>query len=373
VSPGCSSVAVELCPSESGVQVAPAFLRGLIDGMRCGIVSIDAAGRVVLVNDHARRILSIADADTGTPIAKVLAQHPRLAQVLLGSLHMSNPPNRAELELETGPPGGKVMGFTISVVRDADGSPSGVAMFFKDLTQIEHAEEQERLRDRLAALGQMASSLAHEIRNPLAAIEVSCQLLARRVSDDRACRDLLDKVTAEVRRVNATVTASLEFVRPVRPALARSDLVPLLEEALSTASKRRAHPGVRIEGRLEPEMPQLPMDRELLLQAFVNLILNAIEACGTTGRVTVEAGVASDASLIAVSIADTGPGVPEPERDQIFYPFYTTKQDGSGVGLALARKIVTAHGGVIEVRDAPEGGAEFLVRLPIAGPATVRA
>jgi PAS domain S-box-containing protein len=348
----------------------PAFLRGLIHGMRCGIVCMDTAGQATLVNEHARRILGLAPVPPGTPVVEALHEHPRLAQVLLGSLHMSSPPNRAEIDLEAGAQSERVVGFTISMIQAADGTPGGVAMFFKDLTQIEHAEEQQRLRDRLAALGQMASSLAHEIRNPLASIEVNCQLLARRLGADRAQRDLLDKIAAEVRRVNATVTESLEFVRPVRPVLAPGRLEALLEQSLAVALERLPRPGVRVERRLEP-VPAFPLDRELLQQAFVNLILNAIEACADGGRVSVEARWASagqdGTGFAVVRVADTGPGVPSGERDQIFFPFYTTKRNGSGVGLALARKIVTAHGGVIEVRDAPGGGAEFVVRLPAPG------
>jgi len=338
--------------------------------MRCGIVCVDPEGRTALVNEHARRILGLAPVPAGMPVAEALHEHPRLAQVLLGSLHMTSPPNRAEIDLETGAPSEKVVGFTISPIQGQGGRPGGVAMFFKDLTQIEHAEERERLRERLAALGQMASSLAHEIRNPLASIEVSCHLLVRRLGSDGPARELLNKVLDEVKRVNATVTESLEFVRPVRPVLAPGRVDELLEQSVLAAQERLPRGGVAIERRLAP-VPSFPLDRELLQQVFVNLILNAIEACADGGRVTVESGWAGagqdGAGFAVVRVADTGPGVPAGDRDQVFFPFYTTKRNGSGVGLALARKIVTAHGGVIEVRDASGGGAEFVVRLPAPG------
>ena len=168
-----------------------AFLNGLIGGMRCGVVSTDTEGRLVLLNEHARRILELAQTPvTGTRLWQALPRHPEIVQALLDSFRLSSLPNRAEMEL---PRTGKSIGFTLSMVRAEDGEPSGAAMFFKDLTPIEHKEEQERLKDRLAALGQMAASMAHEIRNPLAAIDVTCKLLERRLVDQPELPGLVDQ------------------------------------------------------------------------------------------------------------------------------------------------------------------------------------
>src|SRR5258706_12159045 len=141
---------------------------------------------------------------------------------------------------------GKTIGSTLSLVPGGDGPPAGAALFFKDPTHVEHKEEQERLKDRLAALGQMAANLAHEIRNPLASIEVSSSLLKRRFPAEAQERELLDKIIAEVRRLNRTITSSLEFVRPLSLSLAPAQLDAVLDDALNVAMGRRGKPGLRV-------------------------------------------------------------------------------------------------------------------------------
>lgn len=368
------------------------FLHGLINGMRCGIVAVDRSGSLAMINRVAQQILDLdATPPTGTPIRNALARHPRVAQVLCDSFDMASLPNRAELELGPEDSVEKTIGFTLSMIPSASGEPHGAAMFFKDLTQIEHKEEQERLKDRLAALGEMAASMAHEIRNPLAAIDVSCKLLGRRLKaaspDVDSNQELLNKITAEVRRLNGTITSSLEFVRPLKLATERAELLGMLDDAITVARERAGQPGVRVECRYPEDLPSFLMDRVQLRQVFENLFINAIEAMGTQGvlSVDVEARTAPNATSIpypmgeervrdpwhnfeqfaVVRVSDTGPGIGADERDRIFYPFFTTKKQGSGVGLSMAKKIVSSHRGLIDVADAPGGGAQFTVRLPM--------
>jgi signal transduction histidine kinase len=288
--------------------------------------------------------------------------------------------------LEDGSRAGRTIGFTVSLVRDDGGEPCGAAMFFKDLTPIERNAEQERLKDRLAALGQMATSLAHDIRNPLAAIEVNCKLLGRRLQDDAGCEELLTKIRAEVRRLNSSVDSCLQYVRPVSIHPAPAELVPLLEEAIAVVEKRRGRPGIAVRRRFAGDIPPFLMDRQLLRQVFENVILNAFEAVGESGGITVrtERIDAPEAASIpyrptgatgdpwgdvrhfaVVRVSDTGPGIPEADRDRMFHPFFTTKPHGSGIGLAVAKKIVDTHRGLIEVTSAPGRGAEIVVHLPL--------
>jgi signal transduction histidine kinase len=340
------------------------------------------------MNRLAGEILELTEApplDTRVEVA--LARHPQLVRVLNESFSMTSLPNRAEIELGSRPGAGKTVGFTLSLIRNESGEVFGAAMFFKDLTRIEHQEEDARLRDRLAARGQMAASMAHEIRNPLAAIEVTCTLLKRRLGTDGTARNLVDKIVEEVRRVNSSVRVSLDFVRPVSPCLASTELFALLDEAIAVAEERRGRPEIRIERRYGSQMPAFLMDRALLRDVFVNLIVNAMEAIAESGRIVVSAEVIESADessvpyrpgggrggdayqhadrFAVVRVADTGPGISEEHRDRIFHPFVSTKQSGSGVGLAMARKVVGSHRGLIDVDRAAEGGAEFSVRLPM--------
>ncbi len=364
------------------------FYERLVRGMRCGILTIDREGRLVMLNEPARQILELdTTPDPGTAVESALREHPQLAQILRESFGMSSLPNRAEIDLRCRSDKGKTIGFTLSLVAGEDGHPVGAAIFFKDLTYVEHKEEQERLRDRLAALGQMAANLAHEIRNPLAAIEVSCSLLKRRLSAEAAGKDLLDKVVAEVRRLNKTITSSLEFVRPLSLTVASARVEPILDEAIAVAVGRWGKPAIRVDRRYAADVPPFLMDRGQLRQVFENLFLNAMEAMGEEGVLTVETAVTpapAAASIpyrppgaapgdpwksfdryVRVRVSDTGPGIAEEHQDKLFYPFFTTKKQGSGVGLSMAKKIVDSHRGLIDIESRPGAGAVFTVRLPM--------
>ncbi len=366
------------------------FYRALVGGMRCGILAVDRDGKLVMMNDLARQILDLPEIPVrGVPIEAALASEPQLARVLRESFGMASLPNRAEIDVRHGEKESRTIGFTLSLVPGGDGRPAGAAVFFKDLTHVEHKEEQERLRDRLAALGQMSANLAHEIRNPLAAIEVSCSLLKRRLAADAGGRDLLDKIVAEVKRLNRTITSSLEFVRPVALAAAPARIEPVLDEALQVASSRWGRPGIRIERQFAPDIPPFLMDRGQLRQVFENIFLNAMEAMGEEGVLRVrtsrtEAPAAASIPYspagsgsgdpwrsfehyVAVRIEDSGPGIAEDRRDKLFYPFFTTKKNGSGVGLSMAKKIVDSHRGSIDVESRPGAGAAFTVRIPLVG------
>ena len=356
-----------------------AFLRGLLAGIRCGVVAIDRGGRLVLINHHGSEILGFDEAPAvGTPIDQALADHPRLAQVMIDAFTLANPPNRAELDLGPHRREGTRIGLTVSHVPGEDGECAGTAIFFKDLTRIERTEEKERLKDRLAALGEMAARLAHEVRNPLASIQVTCGLLRRRLADDASGRDLLDKITAEVCRLNGTVTSSLEFVKPVASSFSVGALLPLLEDSILVAGRRQADSGTAIRMQRTCELPPFRMDAGQLRQVFENLLINAAEAAGERGTVAIEiervaapAGASEQDSwgefdeLVVVRVEDSGPGIPDDVKERIFHPFFTTKNQGSGVGLSTVKKIVDSHGGLIDVDRASLGGARFTVRLPM--------
>ena len=372
---------------DASLAATPEFYRRLIEGMRCGILIIDRSGGVVMVNDHARAILELTELPTpGASVDEALALHPQLAHILRDCFGMSHLPNRAEIDLKSRSESGKTIGFTLSLVRGELGEAAGAALFFKDLTHVEHKEEQERLKDRLAALGQMAANLAHEIRNPLAAIEVSCSLLKRRApAADAGSRDLLDKIIAEVKRLNRTITSSLEFVRPVSLTLGPASIEDVLDDALTVAVGRRGKPGISVERRACPALPPFRMDRGQLRQVFENLFLNAFEAMGEKGRLGIEVSMSpapaapstpyrpagsqepaeSFDTYCVVRVSDSGAGIAEDHLDRLFYPFYTTKKQGSGVGLSMAKKIVDSHRGLIDVASRVGEGTVFTVRLPV--------
>lgn len=375
-----------------------AFGSWILQSMSSGVVAIDTRRTVVMMNDGAQRILGGPRGDVtsavGLDCSEVLAAQPAVAQLLIEALDARSPLSRAELVLEAvGERGESTIGFTLSPVRDEQSRVCGAAMIFRDLTPFERMDEQVRLRERLTALGQMAADLAHEIRNPLAGMEVIAGLLKRRLSDRPEEQVLVEEIIGELRSVADTVTASLEFVRPITLQRGPLDPVALVEAAIATARSRVGYEGA-IERAFDSDLPEINADSEQLRSVVTNLIVNAFEAMagGHAGRqplVTVSLKcVVTDRNLrsvrvnsdghtatsheisgreLVIGIADTGAGVPAELREKVFYPFFTTKQQGSGVGLAAAQKIVASHGGVIEIEGAEGEGATFRVRLPVGG------
>jgi signal transduction histidine kinase len=233
--------------------------------------------------------------------------------------------------------------------------------------------QQMKEKDRLAALGEMSAGLAHEIRNPLAAIKGAIQYLdpKKLPAEDR---EFLEIMVEEVNRLNGVVTQFLDYSRPLKPSMAPTDVNEVLEKTFKLLEPE-VPGGVRLEVELAEWVPRVQADAEQLKQVFLNLALNAFQAMPKGGRLSVSTRVARDelafwregarrADVVEVRFRDTGPGVPEEARDSIFVPFYTTKENGTGLGLAICQRLVKAHQGSIVVRSAPGEGAEFLVSLP---------
>jgi signal transduction histidine kinase len=233
--------------------------------------------------------------------------------------------------------------------------------------------QQMKERDRLAALGEMSAGLAHEIRNPLAAIKGAIQYLdpKKLPADDR---EFLEIMIDEVNRLNGVVTQFLDYSRPIKPSMAPGDVNEILQKTFRLLANEV--PGsVQVELDLAGWLPRVHCDPEQLKQVFLNLALNAFQAMPRGGRLQVSTRVARDelafwregarrADVVEVRFRDTGPGIPEEARDRIFVPFYTTKEKGTGLGLAICQRIVKAHQGTIVARSPPDGGAEFTVSLP---------
>jgi signal transduction histidine kinase len=290
--------------------------------------------------------------------------------MLASGFDMCTLPNRAEMRLK---PSGKVIGYTLSLVHDDRHRVHGAALFFKDLTLVEQAEERERLRDRLAALGEMAAMIAHEVKNPLASIEVMAGLLRRQVSDREDLRGLLTDIINEAKMANAIVVEVLEFVRPIRLQVDRTSLAKVIEDAIPLAGRKAARGGTLIDVIVPPDLPTIHGDHHQLCQVVSNLLINALEALGGQGVIRIRAQVQpakedGQLSLIELRISDDGPGIPADITDRIFNPFFTTKPQGSGLGLAIVRQIVDAHDGRIDVATAAGQGTTFTVYLPVRAP-----
>jgi len=242
--------------------------------------------------------------------------------------------------------------------------------------RLEQAQAEARRSERLAALGQLSAGLAHEIRNPLGVIKGSAEMLTQKLqASDELARELAGYISTEVNRLSALVTEFLDFARPLHAQPHPADLIVLLDRVLQVVASRFAgneetRKPVRVERHYASGLPLVPLDESLCEQAFLNLVQNAYEAMqddkrGGTLLVDVYRATKNDREGVELRLADTGPGVPEELREEIFNPFVTTKKTGVGLGLSIVSKIVDGHHGSIHVENAPEGGAVFTIFFPL--------
>ena len=358
------------------------FFRHIVSSMRNGVIAIHRDGSIALMNDEAYRIFSLARRpdDVGRPLSEVFRDRPDVVRVLSGSFEMTTLPNRAELRLKDVD---RVIGYTLSQVRNDTATPIGAVMFFKDLTHVEQMEERERLRDRLVSLGEMAAGIAHELKNPLAGIEVMAGLLRRQVPDSPDAQSLLADIISEAKLANSIVVEMLEFVRPIRLQLEQTDIGDMLHQAMTLAESKAARGEINVKLEIESGLPLIDGDRNQLCQVFTNLLTNAFEALDRRGHVRIGAALEAPVNdpafaseshpptpTIVVDVVDDGPGVAPDLCDRIFDPFFTTKPQGSGLGLPIVRKIVDAHDGRIDINSAPGKGTRFRVTLPVSSAST---
>jgi two-component system nitrogen regulation sensor histidine kinase GlnL len=353
---------------------ADSFYRDLVWTLRNGVLAITRDGRVAVMNEVAYRILGLIHkpSDIGSPFTSVLRDRPDVCRIVAGAFDLSHLPNRAELRLKST---GKVIGYTLSQVRDRRGRLTGATLFFKDLTRVEQLEERERLRDRLAALGEMAAAIAHEVKNPLAGIEVMAGILKRQLTESPDAQTILEDIIKEAKMANAIVLEILDFVRPIRLQVERITLADAVRDAISMAESHVPRGEVAVDVALAPDLPSLQGDPHQLRQLFTNLLTNAFEALGGRGTVRILAAQLAEDPIaggdpqavpsLLIEVTDDGPGVPADVMDRIFSPFFTTKPQGSGLGLAIVRKIVDAHDGRIDVSAPLAGGTRFRVTLPV--------
>jgi len=228
--------------------------------------------------------------------------------------------------------------------------------------QIQQAEEAVRRSDRLAALGQLSAGLAHELRNPLGTIRGSAEMLTRSVSaENEVAREVAGFIASEVDRANSLITRFLHFARPLELRPDKADLAQTIDRAV--ANVQREAPGIAIYKNYAPEIPPFSFDAELMERVLFNLILNAAQATAPGGVVTVKTRAAPD--MAEISVIDRGSGIDAKNLGAIFNPFFTTKPQGVGLGLAIVAKIVDEHGGKIAVESEPGKGSVFQVLLPM--------
>jgi PAS domain S-box-containing protein len=373
---GSVGVAIENSRLTRRLREAMRFRDHVLESMIDGVVAVDRDRRLLVMNEVAEGLLGLErGAALGESLpADVLKATDAPADPIAEALAPGAAPRRTEGTV--GPPGKNPRPVRLGVtpLRDEDGGVVGALVTFVDLSAIREMEQRIRHLDRIAALGRFTSSVAHEIRNPLAGIAAGIEYLGRGIAADDARQSHLGFVTREVRRLDRIVADLLLATRPREPQRQPLKIEVLIQEAMRALENRPEAAETHFVLEVSPELPLALSDPDQLAQILLNLLLNAVQA-GGAGEVRVRAELlAGDPAAsatpgeprIQVAIADSGPGIPAEIRERIFEPFFTTKKDGTGLGLYICHEMATRNGGEILARNRAAGGAEFVLTLPMA-------
>jgi len=343
-----------------------AFNEYVIDSLLSGLVSADADCRIRTFNRAAAVITGVAAPEAIGIDAGTLLQVPEHLRPSLMTLTETQS-LRVDLVYKTGDGRLIDLGLTVTTIAFPDGRP-GYLFVFQDVTTMKRLEREARLRQRLAAVGEMAAGIAHEIRNPLASMSGSIQLLREELplSDEQA--QLMDIVLRESERLNQTIGSFLAYARPQRSAASRLDVRHVVED---TVALLRNSAEVRETHRVDVNVPTHPVwyeaDENQIRQIVWNLATNGLRAMKGGGRLSLSACEQQDATgriEVVLAVQDEGCGIPADEIDSIFQPFRSTFERGTGLGLATVHRIVTDYSGVIQVSSTVGSGTTMRVRLP---------
>jgi PAS domain S-box-containing protein len=337
-------------------EASEALADQIVEGLTSGLVVVNRAGTVQAINPAARRILGLAEGGAGTPFRDALKGAPTLSDLITEALEGSSPIVRRTITI--GGDRTRHLGVTVSPII-SDGALQASVCLFTDLTAVVELEEQLRLKEALARLGELTAGLAHEFRNGLATIHGYGKLLDPQSLPPQAAT-CVEGIRAETTSLGEVVTNFLRFARPEQITLAPVDLKTVIARAIEDV------PGATTAVVLEGNFPTVNGDDVLLRRVFGNLFRNSIEACADTGMppsIHVRGDIMNDAAHI--TIEDNGPGFTKEYLGKLFQPFATTKANGTGLGLAIVQKVIVSHNGLVTASNRPEGGAQFRVRLPL--------
>jgi two-component system sensor histidine kinase HydH len=223
--------------------------------------------------------------------------------------------------------------------------------------------------EKLALVGRLSASIAHEIRNPLGIMRSSAGLVASDLPAEHPGQQPLGFIAEEIDRVSGLIESLLRLAKPKDPVLAPTHLNELLSRSLTFMAPELRKHQIRVEERFDTNLPEVLADSDQIQQVFMGLVLNATQAIGTQGTITVTTSFSADPQhpKVRIAVADTGSGIRAENLERIFEPFFTTRSEGTGLGLAVARQIIDGHGGRIAAESSEEGGATFSIFLPLAG------
>jgi len=338
----------------------------ILAGMSSAVISCDTTGAITHFNRAAERICGIrATVAADRDYRQALESYPVLVEMIDKALNRGEELSLPEIELDLADGGRLWLSVTCSQLKDTDGSVIGAMVLSSDLTDLKRLEAEIRMKEQMAALGEMAAGLAHQLRNSLAAVVGFAQLLRKMTAGTSGAPDLVLNIINEAQATEQMLTRFLTLSRSERITLRETGFQEIQKMVETHFSDCVASGGVRLTFVADPELPAFSCDPILIANALANLIQNAIEASPPGSEVRVEAACGGYGRPLELRVIDRGKGIPPDEIDKIFLPFFTSgKATGTGLGLSLVRKWIIYHGGEVFCQSAPNEGTTFTIEIP---------
>lgn len=343
-----------------------AYTQSILRSITAAVITVGPDGSIATANPAAERMMAQSESDMvprriGTLFAEDGGLDADIMKVLEGRL----PRLVRDMRLVTR--AGRVLHAQVSTsrMRDVDGRVLGAVVTLEDVSEIKALTDQLIRADRLAAMGELTAGVAHEVRNPLGIIRASVQLVEESGADRERVLQATAVIKQEIDRLDKVIKALLDFGRPSRPHRVLTDVGPVIDDVVLFTSQFAGRSKVSIRAEGTSGLPLVLADADQLKQVLVNLVSNAVQAMENQGG-TIRLVASHDDGFISIAVSDDGPGIPAGDLRKIFDPFYSTRDDGTGLGLTMVHRIVDEHDGHIEVKSSLGEGAAFIVSLPIA-------
>lgn len=339
------------------------FNETVLEHINSGVLTTDNAGNVVFLNERGRELIGSPDGGVGA--FDELFANPFGTGSLFAHL-LARGDGGSSLECTLGDARGAAIPVRLNTttLKLDDHHGRAVVAIFEDLSSQKRMEEELRTADRLRSLGELSAGVAHEIRNPLTGIATTAQVLRERLGGDPEKEKFVRVILEEIARLDDIIKNLLNFARPLAPRPSEISLAGLIEDVLALLTDTAGEAGVSLRFENELRDDRCLVDGDQVRQIVLNVALNGIQACGGGGTVSARVREAANPAFVVVEIADTGKGIPPEIGGKLYDPFFTTKPEGTGMGLSISRKIAESHGGRIFHRSVPGSGTSFFIELP---------
>jgi two-component system sensor histidine kinase HydH len=341
------------------------YTREVVASMANGLISIDSEGKIVSFNLLALELLGIEESEAHGMDLRILIDFEKSG--IQSTVSECIPVLDFEIHHQREADAMVSLALSATPIKGGEGGCAGAVIVLRDLSEIKLLQEKVKRSEKLAAIGELAASVAHEIRNPLSSIRGFAQFLRHSLKDKPQEKEYAETMVTEVDRINRVVTDLLTFARPMTVEISPTDIPELIEHSVRLVEADAMSRDVNIQMNIS-DLSKLPLDANQITQALLNLLLNALQALPPKSNIEIGAELDASDSRLHLWVKDDGPGIPKNLIEKIFDPFYTTREKGTGLGLAIVHKIVENHNGEIRVNSPPKAmtrGCCFSILIPI--------